>query len=110
MSGKHGGRIFPLLLVLSIMFSACGSTSTTTFGSKSGPTTIQLFFHSGQGPERDALNATLKAFSNRNPDITIQAVQLQEGRYTHRVKTAGLARSLPSPVVSDGPTLKTYHL
>jgi len=108
MSGKHGGRIFPLLLVLSIMFSACGSTSTTTFGSKSGPTTIQLFFHSGQGPERDALNATLKAFSERNPDISVEAVQLPEGRYTDQVNIAALARSLPCLLDFDGPTLYNY--
>src|SRR6266480_3229625 len=108
MSRKHGGRIFPLLLVLSIMFSACGSTSTTTFGSKSGPTTIQLFFHSGQGPERDALNATLKAFSDRNPDITVEAVQLPEGRYTDQVNIAALARSLPCLLDFDGPTLYNY--
>src|SRR5947207_8165544 len=108
MSSKHGGRIFPLLLVLSILFSACGSTSTTTFGSKSGPTTIQLFFHSGQGPERDALNATLKAFSDRNPDITVEAVQLPEGRYTDQVNIAALAHSLPCLLDFDGPTLYNY--
>src|SRR6266480_1449436 len=108
MSRKYGGRIFPLLLVLSIMFSACGSTSTTTFGSKSGPTTIQLFFHSGQGPERGALNATLKAFSDRNPDITVEAVQLPEDRYTDQVNIAALARSLPCLLDFDGPTLYNY--
>jgi ABC-type glycerol-3-phosphate transport system substrate-binding protein len=63
--------IFPLLVVLSMLLSACGSTSSTTAGSASGPITVQLFFHSGQGPERDALNATLKAFSDRNPDIMV---------------------------------------
>src|SRR2546429_7451108 len=90
MSRKHGRRIFPLLLVLSIMFSACGSTSTTTFGRKSGPTTIQLFFHSGQGPERDALNATLKAFSDRNPDITVEAAWFRGGRCNNRGEPAPL--------------------
>src|SRR5438876_11934191 len=90
------------------MFSACGSTSTTTFGSKSGPTTIQLFFHSGQGAERDALNATLKAFSDRNPDITVDAVQLPEGRYTDQVNLAALAHSLPCLLDFDGPTLYSY--
>ena len=87
--------IFPLLVVLSMLFSACGSTSSTTAGSASSPITVQLFFHSGQGPERDALNATLKAFSDRNPDITVDAVQLPEGRYTDQVNLAALAHSLP---------------
>src|SRR5436309_1323640 len=108
MSRKHGRRIFPLLLVLGIMFSACGSTSSTTFGNASGPTTIQLFFHSGQGPERDALNATLKAFSDRNPGITVEAVQLPEGRYTDQVNIAALAHSLPCLLDFDGPTLYNY--
>src|SRR5436309_14495049 len=108
MSRKHGRRIFPLLLVLSIMFSACGSTSTTTFGSKSGPTTIQLFFHSGQGHERDALNATLKAFSDRNPDITVELVQLPDGRYTEQVNIAALVRSDPLPLDFVGPDLHNH--
>ena len=100
--------IFPLLVVLSMLFSACGSTSSTTAGSASGPITVQLFFHSGQGPERDALNATLKAFSDRNPDITVDAVQLPEGRYTDQVNLAALAHSLPCLLDFDGPTLYNY--
>jgi len=67
-----------------------------------------LFFHSGQGPERDALNATLKAFSDRNPDITVDAVQLPEGRYTDQVNLAALAHSLPCLLDFDGPTLYNY--
>src|SRR5437660_8359029 len=108
MSKKHRGLIFPLLLVLGIMFSACGSTSSTTFGNASGPTTIQLFFHSGQGPERDALNATLKSFSDRYPGITVDVVQLPEGRYTDEVNVAALADSLPCLLDFDGPTLYNY--
>src|SRR2546428_2493090 len=100
--------IFPLMVLLSMLFSACGSTSSTTAGSASGPITVQLFFHSGQGAERDALNATLKAFSDRNPDITVEAVQLPEGRYTDQVNIAALARSLPCLLDFDGPTLYNY--
>src|SRR6266702_8998622 len=100
--------IFPLMVLLSMLFSACGSTSSTTAGTTSGPITIQLFFHSGQEPEREALNATLKAFSDRNPDITVEAVQLPEGRYTDQVNIAALARSLPCLLDFDGPTLYNY--
>src|SRR5215469_2587706 len=104
MSRKHWGLIFPFLLLLSIMFSACGSTSSTT----SGHITIELFFHSGQGPERDALNATLKAFSDRYPGITVDVVQFPEGRYTDEVNIAALAHSLPCLLDFDGPTLYNY--
>ncbi len=105
---KFRREIFLLLVVLSMLLSACGSTSSTTAGSASGPITVQLFFHSGQGPERDALNATLKAFSDRNPDITVDAVQLPEGRYTDQVNLAALAHSLPCLLDFDGPTLYNY--
>src|SRR5439155_1477819 len=93
---------------LSIMFSACGSTSSIKFGGSNGPITIQLFFHSGQGPERDALNASLQAFSERFPDITVEVDQLPEGRYTDQVNIAALARSLPCLLDFDGPTLYNY--
>src|SRR5215469_12157980 len=104
MSRKHWGLIFPFLLLLSMMFSACGSTSSTT----AGHITIQLFFHSGQGPERDALNATFKAFSDSNPGIKVDVVQVPEGRYTDEVNIAALARSLPCLLDFDGPTLYNY--
>ena len=100
--------IFPLLLVLSMLFSACDSTSSTTTGSASGTIRVQLFFHSGQGPEREALNATLKAFSDRNPGIRVDAVQLPEGRYTEQVNIAAMAHSLPCLLDFDGPTLYNY--
>src|SRR5437667_10226564 len=87
-----------------MMFSACSSTSLTT----PGHITIQLFFHSGQGPERDALNASLKAFSDRYPGITVDVVQLPEGRYTDAVNVAALARRLPCLLDFDGPTLYAY--
>ncbi len=106
--GKFRRLIFPLLVVVSMLFSACGSTSSTTAGSANGPITVQLFFHSGQGPERGALNATLKAFSDRNPDIQVDAVQLPEGRYTDEVNIAAMAHSLPCLLDFDGPTLYNY--
>lgn len=105
---KYEAGLFPLLLALSVMFSACSFTSPTTFGNTSGPIKMQLFFHSGQGPERDALNATLKAFSDRNPGISVEAVQLPENRYTEQVNIAAMAHSLPCLLDFDGPTLYNY--
>ena len=85
---KFRGLIFPLLIALSMMLSACGPTSSIKFSGSNGPITIQLFFHSGQGPERDALNASLQAFSERFPDITVEVEQLPEVRYTDEVNVA----------------------
>lgn len=98
----------PFLFILSVICSACGFTSVPTFGNTSNPIKLQLFFHSGQGPERDALNASLQAFSASNPDITVEAVQLPENRYTEQVNLAAMAHSLPCLLDFDGPTLYNY--
>ena len=104
MSSKYRGLTFPLLIALSMMFSACGSTSSTI----PGHITIEIFFHSGQGPERNALDASLKAFNEKYPGITVDVVQLPEGRYTDEVNVAALADSLPCLLDFDGPTLYNY--
>jgi multiple sugar transport system substrate-binding protein len=97
--------ISSLVVVLSMLFSACDSTSSPTTG---GTITMQLFFHSGQGPEREALDATLKAFNEENPTIQVDAVQLPESRYTNEVNIAAMAHSLPCLLDFDGPTLYNY--
>src|SRR6266496_3720461 len=100
--------ISSLLVVLGMLFAACDSTSSPTPGSAGGTITLQLFFHSGQGPEREALDATLKAFSEENPHIRVNAVQLPENHYTDQVNIAAMAHSLPCLLDFDGPTLYNY--
>ncbi len=100
--------ILPLILVLSILFSACNLIPWSQAGNSGGPITLTLFFPSGQGPERDVLDATLNAFNQHHPDIQVSAVQLPEGRYNDEVNIAALAHSLPCLLDFDGPTLYNY--
>jgi multiple sugar transport system substrate-binding protein len=88
-------------MVLSVLFSACGNTETDK-------TTIELFFHSGQGGERDALAATLKAFQAKNPAIIVRVKQLPEGSYNNQVNAAALAHKLPCLLDFDGPNVYNY--
>src|SRR5205085_5132264 len=104
----HWEGILPLLFMLSIIVSACGPTLFTTSSSTSGPITVELFFHSGQGAERAALNATLQAFNNSHPDIHVEAVQLSEGSYIDQVNVAAMSHSLPCLLDFDVPTLYIY--
>ncbi len=106
MTRHHWGHILPLLIALSITVSACGSL--TLSGIAGGPIRIQLFFHSGQGRERDALNATLQAFNHSHSDIQVQAVQLSEASYIDQVNIAAMSHSLPCLLDFDGPTLYNY--
>src|SRR5438067_7820993 len=105
---RHWERILPLLFVLSIMVSACGPTLFTTSSSTSAPITVELFFHSGQGAERAALNATLQAFHDSHLDIQVEAVQQPEGSYIDQVNVAAMSDSLPCLLDFDGPTIYNY--
>ncbi|HMR65025.1 MAG TPA: sugar ABC transporter substrate-binding protein [Anaerolineae bacterium] len=70
--------------------------------------TITVWFHSGKGPERDALEATLDAFNASHPEIQVEAVQLPEGSYNDQVQAAALAGDLPCALDFDGPFLYNY--
>jgi multiple sugar transport system substrate-binding protein len=106
LSNKRLGVLLPLLLVLALMLAACGGSQTSS--SSSGPVTIQLFFHSGTGPERDALNASLKAFAASYPNIKVDAVQLPQGSYDDQISAAALSHHLPCVLDLDGPNVYNY--
>ncbi len=105
MSSKRPGLILPLLIVLALLLAACGSQTAT---GSNGKVTIKLFFHSGQGSEREALSASLKAFEASNPNIIVDAIQLPEGSYTDQVHAAALAHNLPCLLDFDGPYLYNF--
>lgn len=73
-----------------------------------GSTKVSLWFHSGQGSERDALNTIIKKFNDTSKDVQIEAVQLPEGSYNDQVNAAALAGSLPCVLDFDGPNLYNY--
>jgi multiple sugar transport system substrate-binding protein len=76
--------------------------------SAQGPTTISLWFHAGQGGERETLNAQIEAFNAAQSEYMIEAVQLPEGSYTDQVKAASAAGDLPCVLDFDGPNLYNF--
>jgi multiple sugar transport system substrate-binding protein len=72
------------------------------------PTEISVFFHSGQGGERDALNTILENFNASQSDYVAVATELPEGSYTDAVNAAALANELPCLLDFDGPTLYSF--
>ena len=82
--------------------------AAATVGAQANVTKVSLWFHDGQGGERQALNATIKAFNDANKDIQIEAVQLPGGSYNDQVNAAALANSLPCLLDFDGPNLYNY--
>ena len=71
-------------------------------------TTVEVWFHSGKGEERDVLDAQVTDFNAMQDAIFIDAVQLPEGSYNDQVNAAALAGDLPCLLDFDGPFVYNY--
>ncbi len=117
--------ILSLLLILAL--AACGSATPAAAPAQqapaaaepaaqqsaaeepaAAPAAVSLWFHSGRGEERDALNETLKSFAAQRSDIVVNAVELPEGSYNDQVQAAAFANDLPCLLDFDGPFVYNY--
>jgi multiple sugar transport system substrate-binding protein len=71
-------------------------------------TTVEVWFHSGKGEEREVLDEQVVEFNAMQDAIVIEAVQLPEGSYNDQVNAAALAGDLPCLLDFDGPFLYNY--
>ncbi len=69
---------------------------------------VTLFFHSGVGAERDALDQILTNFNESQSDYVAVPTELPEGSYTDSVNAAALAGDLACLLDFDGPTLYSF--
>jgi multiple sugar transport system substrate-binding protein len=95
-----------ILAASAVITGALVAAATVT--AQGSATKVSLWFHDGQGGERQALNATIKAFNDANKDVQIEAVQLPGGSYSDQVNAAALANGLPCLLDFDGPNLYNY--
>ncbi|MCC6613848.1 MAG: sugar ABC transporter substrate-binding protein [Anaerolineae bacterium] len=72
------------------------------------PAEISVFFHSGRGSERDALDTIITNFNDSQSDYVAVATELPEGSYTDAVNAAALSGDLPCLLDFDGPTLYSF--
>lgn len=72
------------------------------------PVTIQVWFHSGKGEEREVLDAQVEDFNAMQDEVFVEAVRLPEGTYNDQVSAAALAGDLPDLLDFDGPFLYNY--
>jgi multiple sugar transport system substrate-binding protein len=70
--------------------------------------TVDVWFHSGKGEERDVLDAQVSDFNAMQDEVFINAIQLPEGSYNDQVNSAALAGDLPCLLDFDGPNLYNY--
>jgi multiple sugar transport system substrate-binding protein len=70
--------------------------------------TVDVWFHSGKGEERDVLDAQVTDFNAMQDEVTVNAILLPEGSYNDQVNAAALAGDLPCLLDFDGPFLYNY--
>lgn len=111
-----------LLAVLALVAGACGPTGPTpspaaapaqpttpsqpTATPSEGPVTIDIWFHSGRGGEREALMKIVQRWND--PSIRLNLVELPEGDYNQQVQAAAVAGKLPCLLDFDGPYVYNY--
>jgi multiple sugar transport system substrate-binding protein len=118
--------ILALLVIFSMIAAQCGGATPTQAPAAEAPTeeaqapaaateapaaepvTVEVWFHSGKGEERDVLDAQVEAFNAANTDVQIDATRLPEGSYNDQVNAAALAGDLPCLLDFDGPFLYNY--
>jgi multiple sugar transport system substrate-binding protein len=118
--------LISILLMAAVVFSACSPAATETAAPEEPmaeeqpeaepeepagemeKTTVEVWFHSGKGEERDVLDAQVTDFNAMQDAIFIDAVQLPEGSYNDQVNAAALAGDLPCLLDFDGPFLYNY--
>ncbi|MDY6878149.1 MAG: sugar ABC transporter substrate-binding protein [Chloroflexota bacterium] len=112
--------LLSLLVIVSMLAVACGGGATeappptdapaeaTEAPAGPEPVTVEVWFHSGKGEEREVLDAQVQDFNAMQEDVIIEAVQLPEGSYNDQVNAAALAGDLPCLLDFDGPFLYNY--
>jgi multiple sugar transport system substrate-binding protein len=71
--------------------------------------TVSVWFHSGKGEERQALDAQVADFNEANAgEVKIELINLPEGSYNEQVQAAALAGDLPCLLDFDGPFVYNY--
>ena len=92
-------RIRRLVLTLAALALTAGALAQTD---------VSVWFHSGKGPERDALAAQVEAFNASQSEYRVVAEQLPEGTYNDQVQAAALSNDLPCLLDFDGPFIYNY--
>ncbi len=70
---------------------------------------VDMWYHSGRAPEREALLATFSGeFEKANPNIVVNMIELPEGGYNDQVQAAAIAGNLPCVLDFDGPFVYNY--
>jgi len=99
-------KVSMFLLVLVMVFPAFSGGQSDA--ESDGPVTVDVWFHSGKGEEREVLNTQIEEFNSIQDEVFVKATMLPEGSYNEQVSAAALAGDLPDLLDFDGPNVYNY--
>lgn len=94
--------LFTLILLTVLLLTSFTLTALAE------PVTIEVWFHSGKGEEREVLDAQVEDFNAMQNEVIVKAVRLPEGSFNEQISAAALAGDLPDLLDFDGPFLYNY--
>jgi multiple sugar transport system substrate-binding protein len=94
-----------LVLTAGLLFAGGGREAPRT---EEGRKIVEIWFHSGKGPERVAINEQIDTFNTIQDDILVFAKMIPEGGYNDAVQAGALAGDLPDLLDFDGPFVYNY--
>lgn len=110
--------VVSLFVVFSFLVSACVAPAAPAVEEEepvaeepeevSETMTIDVWFHSGKGEEREVLDAQVTTFNEMQDEVFVNAIILPEGSYNDQVSAGALAGDLPCLLDFDGPFLYNY--
>ncbi len=101
--------VLPLFICLALpLFSGGQEEGQEKEMMEEGPVTIEVWFHSGKGEEREVLDAQVEEFNTMQNEVRVEAIRLPEGSYNEQVSAAALSGDLPDLLDFDGPNLYNY--
>ena len=90
-----------VLMLLLFYLSGCPQNAP-------GEPTLQVWVHSGQQAERQAIASQVERFNASQNEIAIQLTFIPEGSYNAQVQAASLSGDLPDLLEFDGPFVYNY--
>ena len=94
--------LFTLILLTVLLLTSFTLTALAE------PVTIEVWFHSGKGEEREVLDAQVEDFNAMQNEVIVKAVRLPEGSFNEQVSAAALAGDMPDLLDFDGPYVYNY--
>lgn len=112
--------VISIFVVFSFLVTACGTPAEPEVEEpeageeieepeeETETVTIDVWFHSGKGEEREVLDEQVTTFNEMQDEVFVNAVILPEGSYNDQVSAGALAGDLPCLLDFDGPFLYNY--